>query len=302
MANQDPSWDLYRSFLAVLRTGSLSAAARSLQLTQPTVGRHITRLQELLGERVLFTRSPGGLLATAAAQELRVHAEAMESAAAALRRSASSDAAEQRGTVRIAAADVMGVEVLPRLLTEFRLNHPTTTIELSLSNQVVDLLRRDADIAVRMAPPKQQSLIAKKVGDIVLGLYAHRRYLERFGQPQTMDDLTRHALIGYDRLLPFDRILKGLPLPLNREMFEFRSDNDLAQLAAIRQGFGVGMCHHGLGQQDPNLVCLFPKQIRITLQVWVCLHVDLKRSPKIRAMFDHLVKGLTTYIGSVQRV
>jgi len=153
MAMTEPGWDLYRSFLAVLRLGSLSAAGRSLGLTQPTVGRHIALLQEFFGGRVLFTRSPAGLLPTAAAFELRPHAEAMAAAAAAFVRMGSTNLEETAGVVRLAAADVMGVEVLPAILSEFRFKHPTTVIELSLSNEMADLLRRDERDSRRTAAP-----------------------------------------------------------------------------------------------------------------------------------------------------
>ena len=297
MERGDPSWDLYRSFLAVLRTGSLSAAARSLHLTQPTVGRHVAALQEYLGDRPLFTRSPSGLKPTAGAQELRAHAEAMESAAAAWQRAASSDAKESGGTVRISAADVMGAEVLPEILSDFRHEHPAVAIELSLSNQIADLLRRDADIAVRMAAPKQKALVAKRVGKVALGFHAHRRYVDRYGKPQQLQDLAHHTLIGFDRVAPMGLILQNLPLPVSRELFAFRSDNDLAQLAALRAGFGIGVCQTGIAQRD-DLVRLLRKQFRVDLDVWIVMHEDLRRSPAVRSLFNHLVVGLTRYTAS----
>jgi DNA-binding transcriptional LysR family regulator len=298
MADADPSWDLYRSFLAVLRAGSLSAAARALGLTQPTVGRHITQLQKLLGTRVLFTRSQDGLLPTAAARELRIHAEVMEAAAAALQRAATADLKEVGGVVRIAAADVMGVEVLPDILNEFRREHPAIAIELSTSNQMADLLRRDADIAVRMVSPQQKALVAKRVGSVALGFHAHRRYLDRYGQPQQIEDLSQHALIGFDRIQPVAPLLKVGPIPVTRDLFAFRCDNDLAQLAALRAGFGIGVCQRGIAQRDANLVPLLRNQFRVDLEVWIVMHEDLRRSPGVRSMFNHLVAGLTRYTAS----
>lgn len=298
MSDSNPSWDLYRSFLAVLRTGSLSAAARTLRLTQPTIGRHVAALQDCLGARPLFTRSPSGLKPTATALELRAHAEAMESAAAALQRTASSDPQEMSGTVRIAAADVIGVEVLPQILSDFRREHAGIAVELSLSNQIADLLRRDADIAVRMSPPKQKALVAKRVGKVALGFHAHRRYLDRYGKPQQLEDLAHHTLIGFDRIAPVGVILKNLPLPVSRDLFAFRCDNDLAQLAALRAGFGIGVCQSGLAQRDADLVPLLKKQFRADLEVWIVMHEDLRRSPVMRSMFDHLVAALTRYAAS----
>jgi DNA-binding transcriptional LysR family regulator len=295
MAKGEPGWELYRSFLAVLRLGSLSAAGRSLGLTQPTIGRHITLLQESLGDRVLFTRSQVGLLPTGAAHELRPHAEAMAAAAAAFVRAASSTSEETAGVIRIAAADVVGVELLPAIVTEFRRRYPTTAIELSLSNEVADLLRRDADIAVRMVRPNQKALLAKRAGKVALGFYAHRQYLERYGYPETLEDLRHHAVIGFDRAPPFAILLKALPLPVSRDMFAFRCDNDLAQMAALRAGFGVGICQAGIARRDSNLVALFSKQFKVEMEIWIVMHNDLKRSTRMRLMFDHLAASFAKY-------
>jgi DNA-binding transcriptional LysR family regulator len=301
MAKASASWDFYRSFLAVLNTGSLSAAARSLQLTQPTVGRHIELLQQSLDGRVLFTRSQTGLLPTEAAHELRVHAEAMEAAAAALERTASVDSKKVGGVIRVAAADIIGVEVLPPILSAFKSQHPATVIEASLSNQMSDLLHRDADIAVRMVRPQQKALLAKRAGKVALGIYAHRRYLDQHGTPQKFEDLIQHALIGFDRTLPFGDLLKAFPMPISRELFSFRCDNDLAQLAALRSAFGVGLCQVGIARRDPELVPLLAKQFRVEMEVWIVMHGDLKRTQRMRLMFDHLVNGFAQHAAESAR-
>ncbi len=197
-ARHEPKWETYRSFLAVMNEGSLSGAARKLALTQPTIGRHIDALEADLG-LALFTRSQSGLLATQAARELLPHATAMASAADALVRASSGAGAEERGTVRLTASVMIGGEVLPPILTAFREKHPSVAIELVLSDVTADLARRDADIAVRMVRPKQDALVAKKIGRIGLGLHAHRRYLAAHGVPQTLDDLVHHSVIGFDK-------------------------------------------------------------------------------------------------------
>jgi len=295
MAEVEPAWDLYRSFLAVLRLGSLSAAARSLGLTQPTIGRHIAALQRALGGRALFTRSQNGLLPTEAAHKLRTHAEDMAAAAAAFVRTGSANVEETGGVVRLAAADVLGVEVLPGILSDFRAKFPAIVIELSLSNQIADLLRRDADIAVRMIRPQQKALLAKRVGKVALGFYAHRRYLERFGYPDDLEDLLDHTLIGFDRTPPFADLLKAMPMPVTRELFAFRCDNDLAQLAALRTGFGIGMCQTGIARRDPNLLPLFSKRFKVEIEIWIVMHSDLRRNSRTRALFDYLAVRLAQF-------
>lgn len=299
MDHSEPGWDLYRSFLAVLRLGSLSAAARTLGLSQPTVGRHIAMLQAALSGRVLFTRSQTGLTPTAAAHELRPHAEDMAAAAAAFVRMGSGNVEEAAGVVRLAAADVVAVEVLPSILSNFRYQHPNVVIELTVSNQMADLLRRDADIAVRMVRPKQKALLAKRVGKIALGFHAHRRYLERYGYPERLEDLVHHTLIGFDRVAPAAGFLDAAPMPVTRELFAFRCDHDLAQLAALRAGFGIGICQAGIARRDPDLLPLLGKQFKVELEVWIVMHNELKRISRMRLMFDHLALNLAQYAAAL---
>jgi DNA-binding transcriptional LysR family regulator len=289
----DPDWDLYRAFLAVLETGSLSAAARALGLTQPTVGRQIEALEAALGA-VLFTRSPGGLRATEAALALQPHAETMASAAQALLRAASGEADQVRGVVRVTASHIVGAEVLPPILTRFHEANPEIIIELALSDRQEDLLRRDADIAVRMARPTQSALTAQRAGFVPVGLFAHRRYLERHGAPTQLEPGV--AGIGFDRNVEMLSALRNLQLPLTREHFAFRSDSDLAQLAALRAGFGIGGCQYGIARRDPDLVPVLTEAFRFDLEVWVAMHEDLKSNRRMRLMFDALVDGMKAYV------
>ncbi|MBV9418362.1 MAG: LysR family transcriptional regulator [Alphaproteobacteria bacterium] len=294
MARHEPKWETYRSFLAVMTEGSLSAAARKLGLTQPTLGRHIDELEEALGQS-LFTRSQAGLIATQAARELLPHAHAMASAADALIRTASGTEREERGTVRVTASVFIGSEVMPAILTRFREKHPAIAVELVLSDLSQDLLRREADIAVRMVQPKQDALIARKIGSITIGLFGHRDYLARSGTPQTLEDVADHAIIGFDKETAFERGLKEVGLPLAREMFSLRVDSDPARINALRVGYGLGLCQIGVARRDPDLVHLLPKAIRIDLPLWLCMHKDLKDTRRVRLLFDHLVEGLTAY-------
>lgn len=288
-------WELYRSFLGVLREGSLSGAARALGLTQPAVGRHVAALEAAL--RVpLFTRSSSGLMPTDVALALRAHAEAMESTADALARAATSFGEDVRGVVRISASDVVGVEVLPPIVARLRQRHPALTVELALTNRVQDLLRREADIAVRMTRPGQTQLIARHIGGIELGLHAHRDYLARRGTPRDAGELVRHALIGHDRPTAFIRqIAKSFP-GFDRGAFALRTDSDLAQLALIRCGAGIGACQAALAKRDPALVRVLPKAFAGRLDMWVTMHEDLRGSPRCRAAFDALAEGLDAYV------
>ena len=296
MTSSEPGWELYRTFLAVIAERSLSGAARRLGLTQPTIGRHVDALEAALGV-TLFTRSQAGLLPTAGARALVPHAEAMASAASAFLRAASGEEEETRGTVRVTASEMIGGEVLPSGLAAFREAQPKIDIELVLSNRTEDLLRREADIAVRMVKPVQAALVARKLGTIELGLHAHPRYLAAHGTPRSLEELRSHPLIGFDRA---PTRVPNSPVPLTRELFAFRCDNDLGQYAVLRAGFGIGVCQDGLGKRD-GLVPVLPGALNFKLGIWLVMHRDLKSTRRVRLLFEHLAAHLTAYIASSPR-
>ncbi|WP_117193702.1 LysR family transcriptional regulator [Rhizobium terrae] len=297
----DISWDYYRTFLAVLRLGSLSAAARELGLTQPTVGRHIDALEEAVGYQ-LFTRSQQGLLPTEPALAMKPYAENLAATTAAMRRLASGEIGAVKGTVRISASEVIGVEILPPILARLQDEYRELEIELSLSDSLEDLLKREADIAVRMTSPAQDALVARHIGEIPLGLFAHGRYLERHGYPQSPDDLADHRLIGFDRRTAFvraavDRIRTASPnFPIENIRWGYRADSNLAQLAAIRAGVGIGICQAGIAEREPDLIRILPEVFELPLDTWVAMHENLKSSPRWRVTFDALVEGLMAYV------
>ena len=283
-------WDHWRSFLAVTDEGSLSGAARALGLTQPTLGRHVAQMEASLAA-ALFLRTPSGLIATDLARTLVPQARIMAAAEASLRRSASGGQGADSGTVRLAASEVVGAEVLPPLLAAFAQDHPAIAIELVLSNRNEDLLRHDADIAVRMQRPTQAALLALRLGPVPLGLYAHRSYAARRGLPNSLPALAGHILIGPDS----GRGLAGLTLgdrPLTPALFTHRTDSDLAQLALLRAGLGIGICQDGVAARDPALLKVLPGLVRITLDAWLVMHEDLRASRRVRLLQDHLAEGL----------
>ncbi|HDR9024031.1 TPA: LysR family transcriptional regulator [Burkholderia vietnamiensis] len=290
----DLNWERYRTFLAVLTEGSLSGAARALGITQPTAGRHVAALESAFGQ-TLFTRSPSGLLPTEAAVALRGHAEALRSAAAAFERAAASHGAGVRGIVRISASDVIAVEVLPPMLAQLRGDHPGLVIELVSTDRIQDVLNREADIAVRMAPPAQDALVARRIGAIEVALHARDDYLARNGAPSTVDELARHALIGFDTVTPFIRAAGRAMPQWKRDAFALRTDSNLAQLAMIRAGYGIGFCQSALARRDARLVRVLPDTPALALETWVVMHEDLRTSARCRVVFDALANGLRGY-------
>jgi DNA-binding transcriptional LysR family regulator len=291
--SSEPSWDFYRTFLAVLEHGSLSAAARELGLTQPTVGRHIDALERSVGAE-LFTRSQQGLLPTDAALVLKPYAETLASTTAALLRAASGSRDKVSGAVRISASEVIGTEVLPPILAKLQARYPDLIVELSASDTVEDLLQREADIAVRMVAPAQEALLARHIGIISLGLFAHRTYIERYGKPTTIEELHRHKLIGFDRQTAYIRMMQKRYPMLEGASFSFRSDHSIALHNALCAGIGIGFLQIPLANRDPNLVQLLP-EIEVQIDTWIVMHENLKTSPRCRVTFDALVTGLLDY-------
>ena len=288
-------WSLVRSFLAVLEKGSLLAASRHLQLSQPTIGRHVAELESQLG-LVLFDRNGRGLLPTEAAYHLAESARIMQSGADQLARNVLGADLGASGTVRITASQPVSCYVLPPLLAQMRLSLPDVQVELVASNEVSNLLRREADIAVRMVQPQQASIIARRVGKVTLRACAHQDYLRRRGVPRQPSDLLAHDLIGGDRN---DDTLKGFAaqgLVVGREQFAFRADDLIVVWQAVRAGLGVGFVSEYLIRSDPAVIPVLPKLKIEPLPVWLAVHKEIRTSKRIRAVYDFLADALPAAI------
>jgi len=289
------SWDDQRIFLAVLEEGSLSAAARRLGLSHPTVRSRIEALETQLGA-VLFTRSVNGLAPTETAETLREPARAMAMASDLFVRQASAAGEAVAGTVRLSVPEFMGVEVMPAMLARLRADHPSIRIELALSNMQADLLAQEVDIAVRTVPPKQEALVARKVASIPIGFFASRAYVERRGMPKTFADLADHDVIGPDRsrmdLAFVDRLSPGM----SRDRFVLRTDSHPAQIAAARAGVGIAAAQVPVGERDPVLARVLPDVEVVVLDTWIVTHENLARVPRVRAVFDSLVESFRAHM------
>jgi DNA-binding transcriptional LysR family regulator len=290
-----PSWDHWQSFLAVADTGSLSAAARHLGLTQPTLSRHIAALEAALGVP-LFLRGPQGLRVTPAAQDLVEGARGMALAEASLRRLSAMDRTAETGVVRLSAAEVVGVEVLPPVLARFHHAHPGIAVELVVTNRADDLLRRAADLALRMFRPVQDTLRVRRLGMARLGLYAHADYLARTGGvPQTAEELAERTLIGPEDMARLGGIRLAGRVPKTAD-FALRSDSDLAQWGLIRAGAGIGVMQDVVAARLPDLTRVLP-DFRPALEVWLAVNGDMAASRPVRLLADHL----TAEIGAIYR-
>ncbi len=279
----------------MLQEGSLSGAARVLALTQPTIARHVEALEQGVGFE-LFTRSQQGLAPTDGALELKPYAESLAATTAAMMRTASGQGRTVKGTVRISASEIIGAEVLPPILAALREKYPELEVELVLSNAVDNLLRRDADIAVRMVEPTHEALVVKRLGTVSLGLHAHKRYLDRAGRPRNFENLQSHSIIGFDRETPALRAMRERAPGFENIHFAFRTNSDIAQLMAIRAGFGIGICQVAIARRDSHLERVLPSAFSLKLGVWIAMHENLRSTPRCRVTFDALVASLKTHV------
>ena len=283
-------WTLLQSFIVVAETGSYSAAARASGRSQPTIGRHIEQLQTQLGA-TLFQRATSGYSLTATGTALMDHARAMEQAAANISLITEGRAEDLRGTVRVTASEIVATYILPELFAELLAQEPELQIELVASNTSENLSLREADIAVRMVQPDQQDLIARKIGNINIGLFAAQSYLDRKGTPTTPNDISNHTVIGYDKS---DLIIRGMAefgMQAKHEDFAFRIDNQVAYLEAIRAGVGIGASQRSQAERY-DLVEVLSELKLPSLPVWLAAHAELRTSARVRRVFDFLADHL----------
>ncbi len=289
-------WDHYQSLLAVLEAGSLSGAARVLGLTQPTLSRQIGALEADLGQR-LFVRTQQGLRPTDVALALEPHARAMANHEAVLRRTASGVGDKPAGTVRLSVSEIVGAEILPPIVAEILQLYPEIELELVLTNAITDLLQGEADIAVRMARPTQAALVARKIGMVRDSIYAHADYLARHLVSADEGNMRDQTLVGFDLETPLiSKIIKNFGIV--RGDCAIRTDSDLARLALIRAGVGIGLVPDCVACRDPKLVRLSPKY-SLTMEVWLAMHEDQRGIARVRAVFDVLAERLKPFATAI---
>ena len=284
---QDFDWSLIRSFLAALDQGSLLGAARMLHSSQPTIGRHIAELESQLGV-VLFERTGRGLLPSEMALRLADAARSMEVGALQLARSVSGAQASVSGTIRITASQPVACALLPPILAKMRLALPEVQVELVVSNEVSNLLRREADIALRMVQPDQATLVAKRIGKVTLGAYAHRDYLRRRGTPKQPAELLAHELVGQDQAETMIQGFAAFGFPVQRNQFALRTDDLMAYWEAVRAGLGVGFIADYLARTDSAVVPVLPMLKVPAIPMWLAVHREIRTNRRIREVYDFL--------------
>ena len=291
MALEHLDWTLVRSFLAVLDAGSLMGAARALKAQQPTLSRQIAALEAQLGAP-LFERTGRGVVPTALALTLADGARRMADGADAMALALAGQQSDTAGTVRITTSAVAATWLLPPLLAELQQAEPQIQVELVASNALTNLLRREADIAVRMVRPAQGSLVAKKLGEIDIVPAAHERYLARAGTPREPADLLRHRLIGFDRDDGIRRGFAALGFEVPREAFALRTDDQVAYGQLVAAGAGIGFVTRYCIAAWPGVKPLLPALKLPTLPCWLAVHREIRGNARVRRVYDFLAEAL----------
>jgi DNA-binding transcriptional LysR family regulator len=284
-------WNQIRGFLATAEEGSFSAAARALGLTQPTLGRQVAALEDHLGV-TLFERVGKSLSLTQSGLELLDHVRAMGEAASRVSLTASGQSQKIEGQVCITATDILAMYLLPEVLKKLRRVAPGIEIEIVASNDVRDLRRREADIAIRHGRPDQPDLVAKLVRETTIHLYASSKYLDRSGRPASPQDLSGAVFVGFDQSDRLTDRLNEIGLPLTRGNFKLISQSGAVAWEMVRQGLGIGVMVKEIADLTPGVECVLPDLPPIPVPIWLATHRELHTSRRIRLVFDVLAESL----------
>lgn len=287
----DFDWNRARAFLATADEGSFSGAARLLGTTQPTVGRQVAALEEEL-DVVLFERHGRGLSLTATGLELVEPLRAMKDAAERFSRVAMGQSLTLDGPIRISAAEVDAAYLLPPIVAEVRALHPGITIEIVATNQVSDLGRREADIAIRSFRPTDENLVARKVNEDIAYLYATPTYLESIGNPSDLDGLSHAEFVDFDESRVFMKGLNAMGLSLSPANVPWLCANQQVQWALITQGSAIGVMVKKVGDADERVERVLPDLVSFPMATWLTSHREVRTSRRVRVVFDILAERL----------
>ena len=278
-------WNQVRAFLATAEEGSLSAAARALRLTQPTLSRQVSELEQELGV-ILFERGHRSMDLTETGLEVLEHVREMSEAATRVSLTASGKSQTIEGQVSITCTNVFATYHLPPVLAHVRQQAPSIEIEIIASNELRDLRRREADIAIRHARPKHGDLIAKRIAQTTAHLYASASYINFIGKPQTPNDLANADFIGFEHPEKLLSEFNAMGIPVTKKNFRLYTASGTAILAFIEQGLGIGIVTSDVAKLHPKLECVLPSLPPFDVPVWLVTHRELRTSRKIRLVFD----------------
>ncbi len=291
VALADLDWTHVRSFVAVSEAGSLTGAAENLGQSQPTIGRHIRAIEAALDVE-LFARDRAGLTLTETGLKLVEPAREMAAAAARLEQLAAGHDVRLSGTVRITASVIVSNYILPPVIARLRKSEPSIEIELCPSDEAENLLFREADIAIRMFRPTQLDIVARKIAEQPVALYATGQLIEEVGQPRTLEDLRAMPFVGFDTSDTIIRAMRDLGLHVDRNFFGVRCDDQAAYWQLVRAGCGVGAMQALIGDRSPDVERLEFQPELPPIPMWLAGPDALKRSARIRRIWDLLAEEL----------
>jgi DNA-binding transcriptional LysR family regulator len=280
-------WDDIRFFLTAARAGSLSAASRDLNASQPTVSRKIAALEERLGTR-LFDRHPNGLVLTPSGHIIWELANRIEAQTLAIERLIQGLDMRLQGKVRISVTEGLGAFWLVPRLTPFQREHSGISIEVVTDNESVDLTRGEADIAIRLFRPQQPTLMAKRAGYLKSLLYASRSYVQAFGEPGQLEDLAYHSIVDFTWNLgrapgnPWSEVVR------NHNRIAFRTNSSYSHVSAVRAGMGIGLLPNYIHDLFPDLRTLLPEVSWPQQEIWLVWHEDLKHTARLRQTLNYI--------------
>lgn len=288
-----PDWNQLLAFLETAETGSLSAAARKLGLTQPTLSRQVAAIERQLGV-TLFERLGKTMVLTATGLALLEHARVMGAAAADLTLAATGQSQAVDGVVTISASEALAALLLPGVLLRLRRQAPGITIDLVASDALSDLRRREADIAVRHLRPDQPDLIGRFIRDAQAGFYASTAWVQRHGHPRTAAQAAQHAFVGSDRAGRYLGYLRQHGLPLEVANFSCYAENSMAGWALVRAGLGIGAMMVDIADAAPDVVRVLDDVPLVQFPIWLVTHRELRTARRIRLVFDLLAEMLAS--------
>ncbi len=284
-------WNQARAFLVTAEEGSLSAAARALGLTQPTLSRQVAALEETLGV-TLFERIAKSLVLTEAGVELAEHVRAMGDAASRVSLAASGKSQQIEGLVTISTTDLMAAHVLPDILEGLRRKAPGIEVKVLCTNSLSDLRRREADIAIRHVAPDHPDLYARKLRDAPARIYAARSFLEPFGGTLTKAEAEKLDFIGFDNNEELVRYIRAFGLNVSEANIRLGCPNGVVAWEFVRQGLGLCIMADDIAARCPDVAPAIADMETIHFPIWLVTHRELHTSLRIRTVFDHLAEGL----------
>ncbi|MBH1964725.1 MAG: LysR family transcriptional regulator [Comamonadaceae bacterium] len=285
-------WNQLRAFLETAETGSLSAAARKLGLTQPTLSRQVAAIEQRMGV-TLFERVGKAMALTPTGLDLLEHARAMGAAAEALSVAATGRSQTVGGLVSVSATDMVAFYLLSPIVRQLREQEPRITIEVISSDAVSDLLRREADIAIRHVKPEQPELIARLIRQAQANFYASEDWVKTHGHPRSAEEAAHLPFVGADRSGQFLAYLRQNGLPLTEANFSCYSDHTVAHWALVRQGMGIGAMLDKIARETPGMVRVLDDVPPVIFPIWLVTHRELRTSRRIRVVFEALAQGLS---------